>query len=179
MQTAEYATKSPLSRWTRTAGFPESSNATALPGATSDSPAIAAPPVLASPPDDFFEPPPEPPPPPESPPPESPPPESPPPESPPPDFPPPEPPPELLAPPPQATSEAQAAPTPSAVPRRMNLSREIFSKTSSSLSPGVVLIYVGYPALVLLSLSAFQHATPFGLRLSAFQLDPKLSPARI
>src|SRR5919112_3600813 len=94
---------------------------------------MAVPPAPASPPDDFFEPLSEPP---ESPPPELPPPELPPPELPPPDFPPSEPPPELLAPPPQATSEAQAAPTPSAVPSRMNLSREIFSKTSSSLSPG-------------------------------------------
>lgn len=47
VQTAEKAAKSPLSRWTSTAGFPESSNLTADPGATSDSLAIAFPPPEA------------------------------------------------------------------------------------------------------------------------------------
>jgi hypothetical protein len=42
----------------------------------------------------------------------------------------PEPPPELAL-PPQAAREAPAAPTPSAVPSLMNLSREIFSKADS------------------------------------------------
>src|SRR5215212_8468835 len=93
-----------------------------------------------------------------------------PPEFPPPDFPPPEPPLELAAPPPQATSEAQAAPTPSAVPSRINLSRDNFSKTSSSLSPGVLLIYATYPGLDFVSISACQHAPASGCRLSAFQL---------
>src|SRR5215217_2606681 len=128
---------------------------------------MAAPPALASPPDDFFEPPSEPPPP----------------ESPP-DFPPPEPPPELPVPPPQATSEAQPAPTPSAVPNRMNLSREIFSKTSSSLSPVPLDIrsVSGIGCAWHLSTppaAACQHAPASGCRLSAFQLDPKLSGVRM
>jgi hypothetical protein len=169
--------------------------------------AIAAPPALESPPDAFCLPPPAFPPswwspdfpPPEppplalpddgedvcDPPPEVPPPELSPPELPPPDFPPPEPPPELAEPPPQATSEAQAAPTPSAVPSRINLSRDTFSKTSSSCCRQGSSCYTQrirvwiFQRFSTPASQACQHATPFGLRLSVWQLDPIFTLARM
>jgi hypothetical protein len=71
---------------------------------------------------------------------------------------PPEPPPELPEPPdppPQAATEAEAAPTPSAAASRINVSREIFSKASSS-SPADNRIYANGAAAVYYGASALE-----------------------